>query len=54
MSIWWVVVAFWVGGGAGVLLFALMSIAGKRYRTDNPKIRANRHGIPVNPYWRVS
>jgi hypothetical protein len=54
MSIWWVVVAFWVGGCAGILLFALMSIAGKKYRTDGAKIRVNRHGVALNPFWRSS
>ena len=53
MSIWWVVVALWVGACAGVLLFALMSIAAKRYPTeDNAKITVDGDSIAINPFWR--
>ncbi len=50
MSIWWVVVALWVGASAGVLLFALMSMAAKRYPAeDNARITVDRESIAVHP-----
>lgn len=55
MSIWWVVVAFWVGGCLGVLLFGLMSMAAKRYPAeDDARLTVDRASIAVNPFWRSS
>jgi hypothetical protein len=40
-SIWWVLVAFWVGGCAGVLVMALMQMAGGLPDQSAPRSHLN-------------
>ena len=43
-SIWWVLVAFWAGGCAGVLVMALMQMAGGLPEQSAP--RSNLNEVP--------
>jgi hypothetical protein len=40
-SIWWVLVAFWAGGCAGVLVMALMQMAGGLPQQSAPRSNLN-------------